>query len=726
MSLPALTIQLVPSPPATPTPLTPLQTVALVVPVVTAVILLVFGVNNVPDLWRKVAKRREQRRLAKNSAADLIDTLPHVASLINRIEEVQRIAAAISADVPLVSVAGRTGVGKSAVAVSAVAAYRDNALNNSRTTRKNTLWLDAHNCCPALEDLARMLSLAFDQPGISAAPSRDKELVVRNFLAANPTVLIIDNFAPPASPRQQVLMDLLESLPAKSCGILSWGESITTEGELVQIEDLDLEHAGTLLLREADRHGVILAEPANVEDTIRETYARLGGNPQGLRWLVLEIKKSARTVADTLEKLTARDSQIYAELFGNIWETLDSEQKNILIGAAEAQVPASGEYLMAATGLKEKEVHETIENLLALGILERATEQHVVRVRLPNITRSYVVSNADRRRISNTRRRLARYYIRRLESDWEDAAGIEHDIENVIQVFLKAKQDGDCSSALRLFELILDILFTLGLFDDRINLGHAAVECARQLGRPADEALAWSVISSTHTVRGEYRLSDAALISGRAAAEQSGSTQAIAYQARCRAYNLYREGHTTKAENELEGVLELADSAGDINGAIDVLALKCSLALHDKRQQEARHHVDDFNQRIHAAGWRRAEAYPYQEYAELELWERNLAEAARWASKARDIAVQYRDRRQEIRVKLTLGRIAMYGGQLGEAKSLLRKAAEDASQYGLVNELAEIRAHLVLASRRPRWIWRAWYTSCKVPNRLCSLPIGGD
>lgn len=708
--------------------LTPLQIVGLLVPIIAGLVILLFGVNNIPDLWKKAQILFRGRKLNDTKTVNTtryVDTLPRVADLVNRTTEVESIKTAIDSNESIISIAGPTGVGKSAIAVSGVALYRDDTSETKRIHR-NTLWIDVHDSCPTLKDLARVLSLCFSQPGLSAAPSHDKELVIRRFLADNPTVLVIDNLTPAKNEDQQALMDLLESLPAGSCAVLSWGESVVARGHLIRVEDLSLEHAGDLLVREAKRQCVLLCKASDTTKTVTEIYDRLGGNPQGLKWLVLEIKNSARSVGEALDRLVSRDSRIYAELFGNIWDILDQKHKTVMIGVADARMPTSREYLSAATGLTAHDLHESVDALLKMGILERAADRPNPHVRLPNITRSYVIFNADQGEIGANRRRLIEYYIQRLESDWEDAAGVEDDIENIIQVFLNARQDGDCISVLKLFVLILDILFTLGLFDDRITLGHAAVDCARRVNDPTKEALAWSVISSTHTLRAEYRQADQALVEGRLAAENSASVQAIAYQARCRAYNLYREGRIAEAKEELAGSLEQADSVGDVHGAIDIVALECSFALYEHRITEAKTAIDDFNNRIQAAGWRRAEAYPYQEYAELALWQRNFTEARDWAEKAQQIASQYRDRRQLIRIELTLGRIALYQGDLDGAETTLAKAASEAAVYGLTNELTEIRAHLDETRRKPRWLWARWYARRKVPNRLSTLPIGGD
>jgi hypothetical protein len=718
-----------PSPPPTPaTHLSPLQIAALIVPIVAAIFLLVFGVNNLPDLWKKIRHRWESRIDAAVEAAKdnvIIDTLPGPADLVNRIIEVETVRKALAGKDSLISIAGPTGIGKSAIAVAAAALYRDTAIQETGK-RKNTIWADVHDSCPTLEELARLLSLSFSQPGISAAPSRDKELVIRRFLADHPTILVIDNLAPPQNVAQRTVLELLESLPTGSCAVLSWGESMTAKGKLIQVQDLSVDHAEDLLLREAERHGVLLCSPENVHNTVSRIFERFGGNPQGLRWLVLEMKNSARNVDEALERLTSRGSHIYAELFGNIWETIGESRQNVLTAVADARLPVSREYLSAATSLAALELHETIDALFLMGVLERTDDHNVPHVRLPNITRSYVMSHADVRRVSAMRRRLTKYYIRRLEADWEDAAGVESNIENIIQIFHNAKTDGDCRAVLKLFALILDILFTLGLFDDRITLGHVAVDCARRVNQPVDEALAWSVIASTHTVRAEYRLADEALRQGRAAADASGSAQAIAYQARCRAYNFYREARIAEARKELEGLLDRLDQAGDPNGAIDVVALQSSLALYEGRRDEAQAAIDDFNGRILAAGWRRAEAYPAQEYAELALWKRNMDQAHTWITQAESVATQYRDRRQLIRIALTAGRIHLFGGDHRAATSRLTTAAAEARSYGLANELAEILAHLELARRRPRWFWE-WVNRLRaVPHRLAAMPIGGD
>jgi hypothetical protein len=105
---------------------------------------------------------------------------------------------------------------------------------------------------------------------------------------------------------------------------------------------------------------------------------------------------------------------------------------------------------------------------------------------------------------------------------------------------------------------------------------------------------------------------------------------------------------------------------------------------------------------------------------------RAFADTALLLGQARQIAQEYRDVRQLVRVNLTDARLHLFQGHILRAYRCALRSVADARRLSLAGERAEAEATVRYAKRAlfMPWLWLAVYRRPKI--RFTSQPVGGD
>jgi hypothetical protein len=124
--------------------------------------------------------------------------------------------------------------------------------------------------------------------------------------------------------------------------------------------------------------------------------------------------------------------------------------------------------------------------------------------------------------------------------------------------------------------------------------------------------------------------------------------------------------------------------------------------------------------------WQRGKAYAIRDLAEIRLMRRAFADTALLLGQARQIAQEYRDVRQLVRVNLTDARLHLFQGHILRAYRCALRSVADARRLSLAGERAEAEATVRYAKRAlfMPWLWLAVYRRPKI--RFTSQPVGGD
>lgn len=656
--------------------------------------------------------------------------LPSRIQLVDRVDELSEILRYLRAGEFVVTVEGAIGVGKSALAMEAAHQLAAGGRRSGRTSKitefESLVWIDAANQSPDLSDLARTLSLVTGERSLSAAPTIGKAEALRSFLAEHPTVLVIDNLRVPVG-TTAVLPNFLRTLPSGSIAIVSANTVGAVHGPQVQVPELPRKDATALTVREASRRGVTaLADPAG--ELVERAYQLVGGNPRAIGLLVLACSRFPGAVSGLLDQLASGSNEIAAALYETVWSELPPTGRDALTVCAYVVDGADLEQVAISLGIAEVEIHPVLGGLWADGLLGTAeTMGRTVYVCSP-VLRAFTSAKGDPGTLARVRTRLGAYLAQRFTADWEDAAGAVRHVGAIRTLVRDLDACGEYRLCLDLFTAVYDILFTLGLFDDRIELGWVAYHAAGELGLPEEQSLALSVVSSTHAIRGEDAKAAAAVKLGLQIARQAGSARETARQLRCEGFRLFRAGHAAEALAvvESEDAENMARSAGDLNNMIDILSLVGAARWHLGDLDGCEATVRRFVQECESMPWERGKAYALRDLAEVMLMRRDYAQAQKLTSQARRIAEEYRDVRQAARIALTESRLHLFGGRMRAARDTAWRAAGEARTLLLAGERAEADAVARIAERALRMPWLRVAVTRQPQARFTEMTVGGD
>lgn len=693
------------------------------IPVVVGAIAAIAGAIGLPKI---LADRRERKtKAAENRGPSTL--LPARVKLVDRVTELAQILRHMAAGEPIVTVEGGRGVGKSALVLEAAHRFAANGSRRGKAAGPAAalFWLDARNDCPDLADLARKLSLHSGKRALAAAPTAEKGQAIRSYLAANPTVLVVDNLrlrADGAVP----LRELLDTLPTGSRAIISANTVGALAGPRVTVTELAPEDARELVVREATRSDV--ADLVSADESVIERVHRLvGGNPGAIRLFVTACAGRPGTVAELLDEIESGAGEIDT-LYGVIWTELSEEARAALATCAFLVDGADMGQVAIALDLPEPEAKQVLRQLWTDGLVEAGQALGRTVYRCPPALRRFVLDRTGAERLDHARSRLATSLAERFSRDWEDAAGAARQVEAIRTLVRELAEASQYRLCLDLFAAVYDMLFTLGLFDDRVALGWVAFRAAGELGLAEEQSLALSVVSSTHAVRGEDAEAAHAAATGMGIARESGSAREIARQLRCEGFRLYRAGRAKEALDVVlsEGAEGMARDAGDPNNMIDILSLVGAAQFHLRDVDKCEATVLRFRDECERLPWERGKAYALRDLAEVHLMRGNQREAEDLTARAKAIATEYRDTRQLARIGLTEARLSLFAGRMRQARDTATEAARAAGSLLLRGEQAEAEAVAREATRCLRMPWRRRRVIGTPRLRFTEWTIGGD
>ncbi len=649
--------------------------------------------------------------------------------MVDRTKEVTQLLDHLGRGEYVIAIEGSIGVGKSALAMEVAHRLAERRTGNRHAPGAHEwlVWIDAHNTLLSLADIARTMSFVSGDQSLAAAPAEHKREALLSFLAAHPSVLVIDNLRLTAVGAEQVV-HFLRTLPSGSLAIVSANTLGQLEAPRVLLSELQLEHMRELLRFEADRRDV--AALKDVGDALaRRLYKVLGGNPRVIKLFVLACARSQHeSVEELLDSLATGAISLTDGLFGTVWSDMTPLGRQVLATCSYLDGRATAEQVQAALGLADSDLRLPIEQLWADGLLSARRYLDQTWYSCSAALCGFVLGQTPAAEIAAIRDRLASHLTARFQSDWEDAAGAMSHVEAMRILLKDLDRHGEYRACVDLFAVALDLLFTLGLFDDRIELGWVSYHAATELGLPEERSLALSVVSSTHAIRGEDAEAAAAVQLGLQIAREAGSGKEIARQLRCEGFRLFRAGRALEAlavvQNEDAEAVAIA--AGDMNNAIDIQSLKGAAYWHlgDLTQCEAE--VRRFVSACEQLPWERGKAYAIRDLAEILLMQGSYTSADALVRQAQDIATEYKDTRQLARISLTQARLRLFQGRMREARALARSAAQRSRDLVLLGEAAEAEAVARAAARALRSPLARIRTVRHPQTRFTEMTVGGD
>lgn len=243
----------------------------------------------------------------------------------------------------------------------------------------------------SLEQVIDTLARTLDHPGVTAARFADKDVQVRDILARNPTLIVLDNAETITDP---TIVPWLHQLPLGTLVLITTRiatEAYTDERiKIVPLAGMSDPEARRLIKEQARYLGHEHYDAAAQDALIR----RSGGCPQAIKQILGYTKRARQTLSTVVEQFDALTTNLLADLFTHFWaELLSEEARQLLIALTCFRYPIVRDALMATTGFVPAVLDAAIMQLsdaALIDTLQDPTDLRVPRFALHPLTRTFV------------------------------------------------------------------------------------------------------------------------------------------------------------------------------------------------------------------------------------------------------------------------------------------------------------------------------------------------
>ncbi|HEV3001200.1 MAG TPA: AAA family ATPase [Solirubrobacteraceae bacterium] len=632
----------------------------------------------------------------------------------------------------VLAIEGPPGIGKSATATQLAHLLSEEPPRGPLDLREHAfVWVAGREGSTTLADIGRSLCIETDDQSVATGSHRVKLDRLRTHLASRRTALVLDNLRLSDDDDSETMRELLRTVPEGSVVIAAVTRPTGLDAYCLPLEELSREDVRKLIDSQVGR---LKLEPRDEfdEEFAKRLYEIVGGHPATIRWFLIAYKNSGDTLDDRLEAL--RRGRDLPRLFEPVWSNLSADARGLLAACDCLGGHATAAQLAIACDIPAKQARAQATELRDEGLLGVARSAGRSAFTCPQAFRLFVFGETPVDVRYAYLQRLARHYIEAFESAPEDARSAIPEVDAIRAVFeglARQELDGfvrpDLEDDLqRLFKRTLDILLTLGLFDDRLDAAKHAYDSAMRTRDYACASLAAHVLAGTHGFRGEFKAAEEALALGWRAAMDSGDTKEIARQMYTEGFLRYRAGRAPEALDVIEGAEERLLAANDLEWLVNVLDMQSAALLYLGRLDEcdsASLRCLDICEKI---GWERAKAFPLRFRAEVAIHRGAMTEARGLLERAQRITSAYHDQRQSARVSLTTARLHLLAGELDAGEPIAAHAVAETTRLGLPPEEEEARALLdaIRLARRSPDLLRDYMS--RRPTRLTDAPVAGD
>lgn len=634
----------------------------------------------------------------------------------------------------LVIFEGDKGIGKSEAAIQLAHRLRDGEPRGGRDLRDHEfVWVMSRTDRGGvtLADIGRALSVETADQSVSAVSDASKLHRLRRHLATHKTALVLDGIRLGDDGERDGMHEFLRVIPDGSLVIAAAdSRGVDLDGFHVELKPLKLEDVEGLVAKLARR----LDLPTEQFDRAfaRRLHEVVGGDPRTVTWFLRSCKGSAEGPDRRLE--TLRSGVGLDRLFEPIWQGLDPDARVVLSTCACLGGKATARQLAAGCGAAERSVLRTAEGLYRDGVLGVALSAGQQAFLCSQALGLYVTGATPSAERYGCLRRIATHYVSVLRTEPENARALLPEVDALRAVFdglqrqaADGVEDLRVHTALQeLFKASLDVLLTLGLFDDRIVAARYAYESSMQTGNHRGASLACEVLASTHALRGEFEPAELALRHGQVAAEASGDEAEIARQSYSEAFLRYREARPWEALESIDGAEDRAVAGDDLETLINVLDVRAAVHLYLGETEACNGAAQRCLAVCEKIGWERAKSFPLRFLAEVAIHRADSDSALELLDRARALASGYDDQRQLARISVTAARMRLLDRDLDLAAEEAASAVSESGRLGLPPEEEEALAladAISLARRAPATLDDL---ASRRPTRLTEAPVGGD
>lgn len=197
---------------------------------------------------------------------------------------------------------------------------------------------------------------------------------VRAYLRDQPNLVIIDNLETIAD--YQALLPTLREWQSPSKFLLTSRRRLLDQPGVFSISLKELsEQAAFLLIRQVAENAGFSELAGADENTLRQIYQAVGGNPLALKLLVGHLRfYSLRQVLSRFSSDAITDENgLFEYIYRENWEAISDDEKETLLALTQAgESGFTFEELASRVTLSNEVLFQSLENLILLSLVDRA------------------------------------------------------------------------------------------------------------------------------------------------------------------------------------------------------------------------------------------------------------------------------------------------------------------------------------------------------------------
>jgi tetratricopeptide (TPR) repeat protein len=456
----------------------------------------------------KVDEPSEEGQLSPlPSVSQVLNNLPSQGEFIGRVAEKLQIHEVLASGVPVVTIEGVPGIGKTALALAVaheVASITGNRRIHLRTTGfrsvpryDSIVWMSARYRDLDLTDILDTVARVLELTDIIRLSVDEKRGELNRRLQRRRTLLIIDNFESVMNDAD--IQEFLEHLsPPTQVLITSRYQVQLSESQLIPLCQLSPDEGIQLIRQEGNRlkiEGLLHAS----DEKLLELCKLVGGSPLVIKWTAGQMRQTGQILEGVMEDIADARGKIFEFLFDRSWNLLSEESRKILKTMPVFEAPASRTAIKAACDLSESELEKGIKQLVQLWLVEPyGSKSPLARYSIHPLTRAYAEAKlrGDPQLEQDTHTRVVRYFCGYTKEHRKDIGDnfdrLEEDLPNILAAFDYGCRLKNWERVVELLEAISGFLDRRGYWHERVRLSESAMVAARKLKN--HEAQSWIAI----------------------------------------------------------------------------------------------------------------------------------------------------------------------------------------------------------------------------------------
>ena len=622
---------------------------------------------------------------------------PDYGQFIGREPELKRVHELLSPNSRhfVVTIDGIGGIGKSALALEVAHHYLRNFDRIPSVERfEAIIWASAkqtvltvdgivhrRQVLRTLDDIYTIIAVVLRREDITRARREEQPETVRNALAQQRALLVIDNLE---TVDDETVMEFLRELPAPTKAVVTTRHRIDVAYP-VRLAGMPSEDAMLMIGQECAKKSVRMSE-----EEARRLYRRTGGVPLAFVWSIAQMGMG-HTVDQVLTRLGQPSSDIARFCFENVLESIeDKPAGKILTVTSLFATDASRDALGYIAELPELDRDDGLVNLEKLSLTNRVGSRFSV---LP-LTRQYVLA----RLLAHTttelkyRGRQADYYIRMInQHKWGSASSralIDEELFNISAVLNHLIAQGEFLTVVEIFNGYYPFLWRQGHWSQGIELLQQVLVWAENNKREDIEARCNHWLGRLYLYQHQFEEAERRLLY---ASKQYATSdwQWISVRTYL-AQTLLRQNRTVESRRILQDALPIALERKDYRGATRLYNALAEAAIRETSLTEALNWID--------TGYGLAEGrneqttvlgQNYYLRGILERLKMNYEAAKEWVTKYKEIAEREGFLQESAQSGLELARIACAARDSVEAVRKVEEVKTVFERLGMTQEMRE-------------------------------------